>query len=310
MSGEGPADPWSRVAAVTVTHNSAAVIGECLGSLARVPRVVVVDNASGDGTAAAAAAARPDAEIVRGAENLGFGRGCNLGLGRVDAEFVLLINPDARLEAGALESLVRAADAYPEAAWLGPALRRADDGIETSHDVALFDALRGRKRARDEAPPAGDICAGFLSGAVALLRREAIERVGGFDPSILLYHEDDDLGLRLRAAGFSLVRVAGAVALHRGGASTPDGWSVRWRKDWHMAWSRLHVERKHRGRLACFLVALPMLARRGLKALGYALVLERRKAWRDAARFAGGAAFCLGLPAVSRGSGQKNRAGV
>jgi GT2 family glycosyltransferase len=304
MASEPTIDPWSRVAVVTVCHHSGAVIADCLRSLGAASRIVVVDNASGDDTVAVAAAARPEVLVIENSENLGFGVGCNLGLEQVDAEFVLLINPDARLEPGALERLVAAADTYLEAAWLGPALRRPDGGIETSHDVALFDSLKGHTRSNREPPPEGDICAGFVSGAVALLRRAAVERVGGFDSAILLYYEDDDLGLRLCRAGYSLVRVADAVARHLGGRSTPDHWRMRWRKDWHMSWSRLHVERKHRGLASCVLAALPMLGRRGGKALVYALVLKSGKARRDAARFAGALAYCLGIRAAPKPSRQ------
>jgi len=87
-------DPWKSVTAVVVVHNSAAVVGECLKSLSRAARVIVVDNASTDGTGAVARAALPAAEIIENPLNMGYGTANNIGFERSRTPYTLLLNPD------------------------------------------------------------------------------------------------------------------------------------------------------------------------------------------------------------------------
>ena len=299
MSAESPAmppqaGPGARVSAVVVAYNSAAVIGECLRSVALVREIIVVDNASTDETLEIVESARPKPAIVKIGENVGFGAAANEGLQRVTGEFALLINPDAALEPGALESLVAGADRYKRAAVLAPALVNAQGRIERSHDASLIER-EGLPRKRNDPPPEGDVCASFLSGAVMLLRKSALDEAGLFDPAIFLYYEDDDLCLRLRARGWSLVLVPDAVARHIGGASSPQSLETTWRKFWHMGWSRLYFERKHWGAAAARREGLRALARYTGKILVHFARSDRVKTTRDLARLCGTAGFLLGL---------------
>jgi len=187
---------WQRIAAVVVTHHSQAVIGACLHGLAPAGRIVLVDNASDDDTLAIAAAEAPDAVVVKNATGVGYGNGVNCALPHLDREFALLANPDSILRPGAVAALVAAADAWPEAALFGPTVIAPDGSVELSHDVPLFDRRAYGKRSA-EAPPEGPCCTEFLSGAVTLVRTDALRALGGFDPALFLYYEDDDFCLRL-----------------------------------------------------------------------------------------------------------------
>lgn len=283
-------DAWSRVAVVAVTHHSAAVIGACLESVRRAAQIIVVDNASDDDTCAIVERVAPNAELIRNAVGVGYGNGANQGMERVRVAFALLANPDSVMAPGAVEALVEAADRHPDAALLGPTIVNRDGSVELSHDVSVFERRAYGSRA-GEAPPEGDCCAEFLSGAVTLARMAALRDVGFFDPRLFLYYDDDDLCLRLRRAGYSLVLAPEAVAEHAGGGSVRPSAGHDWEKFWHMAWSRLYIEEKYHGAASMRRVAAAQLVRSGLKALGYALVLNRRKAWRDAAGACGAASY-------------------
>ncbi len=287
-------DPWKRVSAVVVTHDSAAVIEACLKSIARANQVIVVDNASHDGTLDLVAAASPQAVILKTDENVGFGAGANEGVKHASGEFALLINPDATLEDAAIAKLVAAADRYPDAAILAPLLLDPNGFVHRSHNESLFTREEMPRRRIDRVPE-GDICAGFLSGALMLLRKRAFDAVGGFDPEIFLYYEDDDLCLRLRQAGWSLVLVAEAQARHVGGASAPWSLESHWQGSWHMGWSRLYLERKHRGGKAMRKIALRALPRHAGKIIVNLVRFDRRKLVRDLARFCGTLGYLLGL---------------
>ena len=296
-ASEPGGDAWARTSVVAVTHDSGHVIGPCLASVARAAAIVVVDNASRDDCLATVRATTPAAEIVANPVGLGFGNGANQGLERVASEFALVINPDAVLRAGALDALVAAADSYPDAAMLGPAIYNPDGSLELSHDAGLFERSGLDARRDGEAAPQGPLCAGFLSGAVFVLRMSALRATGGYDPAIFLYYEDDDLCLRLRAAGYSLVFVPHAEAEHVGGGSIRAGWASHWEKFFHMAWSRLYIEAKHGRAGGGSATALGNALGFAAKALGYALIGEAKKAVRDGARAGGSLAYLLGRPA-------------
>lgn len=292
-------DPWSRVSVVTVTHHSAAIIESCLRSVAKAAQVIVVDNASDDGTPGVVRRVLPTAEIIENAVGRGFGNGCNQGLERVRSDYALLLGPDSTIDDGSLSLLLAAAEDWPEAGLLGPAIIAPDGHVELSHDLGLFQRMSlGGKRADLHLLPEGPLCAEHLSGAVLLVRMAALRQVGFFDRNIYLYYEDDDLCIRMRKAGHSLVLVPEARATHVGGGSSRPSLHHRWEKFWHMAWSRLYIEAKWQGRPAALRTAVATLPKFAGKALGYAFTLNGRKAVRDAARLAGTLGWLAGAKAM------------
>lgn len=284
MGVPAPVFQPGRVTVVIPAYRSAGVIGACLAAAraAGADRVVVVDNASPDETAAVAGAA--GATVLRQERNGGFGAACNRGLAAVETDFAVLLNPDAELAPDALAELLAAADRYPDAGLLGPLIRGADGTWEPSHNVALPDR-RAIQRRRGDPQPEGDLCASFLSGAVLLVRMAAHRAVGGFDERIFLYYEDDDLCLRHVRAGWSLVLAPAAACIHQGGASSGGSRRIAAIKHRHMAWSRLYFASRHEGGAAR--MAWAALARHGLKSALYGLTGAGDKYRRHQARLAG-----------------------
>ena len=279
---------FDRVTVVTVTWHSAEVIRDFLTACPPQVRVIVVDNASPDGTAALARHARPDAAVLEAPRNLGFGAGCNLGLSRVATEFVLLANPDARISACAIRELVAAADAWPEARLVAPVLRDGSGERVRSWNVAQ--PRRGAlPRNRDGEPLSeGPFCADYVSGACLLLRPADGLR---FDEAFFLFYEDDDLCAR---AGGALVVPAAEVA-HGGGRSSPPTSGTRWRKARCMAWSRLRFTALHGGgEDAARREGARRLLHHAGKAAGHALTFQVPKVLTDLAGVAGTAAWLAG----------------
>lgn len=285
-----------RVTVITVTHNGGAVIGDMLASLPAELPLVVVDNASQDDSLEIVGRHRPDAKVHRNSVGLGYGNAMNLGLKDIATEFALLINPDTIVNPGAIDRLVETADAYPDAALIGPKVLNPDGSVELSHDVEVH-KRKGYGRRDRETPPEGPVCAESLSGVVVLARMECLRAVQFFDREYFLYYEDDDLCMRMRRAGYSLVLEPAATFSHLGGGSVPATAAYHWEKFWHMSWSRLYYERKYRGGLSALRVVLADAPRFAMKALGYCMVLNLTKARRDAARCAGMLAFVAGIRA-------------
>ncbi|MDB5412231.1 MAG: glycosyl transferase [Rubritepida sp.] len=282
------------VSVVIVAYNSAALLPACLAAIPAACPVILVDNASPDGSADAALAARPDARIIRAPRNLGFGRGANAGFAQVTTEFGVLLNADAKLEPATIAGLLAAARRHPGAALLAPEVIAPDGTMQFGHDLP-FRRLRG-----PVVPPSGDACCWYVGGSAMFLRMSAFRAIGGFDPAIFLYFEDDDLCLRMRAAGHSLMHVSGVRVLHEGGASSAPSPRLDWWKAFHQGWSRLHIEAKHHGSAAAWKLVLrewPVLTLKSALRRGDA----RRDKWSG--RAAGMRAWMSGKRATEIGLG-------
>lgn len=216
-----------RVAVVVVNRNAGrhlAHVLECLEEqTASAHRVIVVDNASDDGSLDGLAERFPRFELVRSQENLGFAAGNNLAVEEAaDCELVALLNPDAFPQPDWLERLLAAAAANPgHAAFGSTLLLAADPGtFDGTGDEYHVSGVAWR---RDQGAPVTvrepgetfSVCA-----AAALYRRSAFRAVGGFDEHFFCYYEDTDLAFRLRLAGHRCLYVPGAVVHHVGSATT------------------------------------------------------------------------------------------
>jgi len=206
---------------VVVTYNSRHIVQKCLESiLAQEPPpsdIVIVDNASSDGTIEFIRSTYPDITIVENKHNLGYGKGNNIGVRRVAAPLVAIINPDVALDKSWSWHVIRALASHPNCAAVeGKLLLAGEPGILNSRGSAFsplgFGCVTGYGEADlDEFEPRR---VAYPSGAAFAIRRKAFIEVGGFDDHYFLYHEDVDLGLRLYKAGWSVLYAPRAIAYH------------------------------------------------------------------------------------------------
>lgn len=210
------------IAVIIVNFNAGAMIERCLAALDRQTyrdfRVIVVDNASTDGSADGIAARHPDVVLVPAGANLGFAAGNNLGLRHAgDADWILLLNPDAYAAPDCLERFVAAAVAGGFD-FFGCRMRLADapELLDGTGDVYHTSGVAWRRDhgvgAATGAHEPGEIFA--PCAAAALYRRADFEAVGGFDERYFCYFEDIDLAFRLRLRGLRCSYVPDAVVDH------------------------------------------------------------------------------------------------
>jgi glycosyltransferase involved in cell wall biosynthesis len=206
---------------VIVAYESADHLPNCVDALPEGARVIVVDNASTDGSADVAEAL--GCSVIRNEANHGFGRAVNRAMREaVSSDFVLLINPDARIESASLKQLLDAA-AQPDVAVAGPKLRGRDGRLQRpwwdfpSTSQAWGEAVGLHRVHGVSFDKSRDV--DFVVGACFLLRAEAFRAVGGFDERFWLYGEEADLCKRLQQGGWRVRYVSDAVADHIGGAS-------------------------------------------------------------------------------------------
>jgi N-acetylglucosaminyl-diphospho-decaprenol L-rhamnosyltransferase len=234
-------EPWTApLAVVIVNFNTGVFLEKCLRSIERHKGdievdVLVIDNASHDGSHERAVAAHPWVRMIENPTNVYLSPAWNQGLRETTAPFVLLLNPDAELWEGTLADYVRIADDHPQAAIVGPVVRNADGSMYPSGRTfpSVTDAVghaflgpfsRNNRFTRryeldgwDRTTPK---VVEWVSGACMLVRRTALEQVGEFDERFPLYAEELDMATRLGEAGWEVLFTPEVEVLHEGAVST------------------------------------------------------------------------------------------
>ncbi|WP_136656796.1 glycosyltransferase family 2 protein [Nitratireductor sp. XY-223] len=230
-----------RVTVISVCFNSSQILPEMLASLPDDVRVVIVDNGSEDIQRVRSLCARTSIRLIENGKNLGFGRACNIGARGVETEFLLFLNPDAKLQAGAIQALLKGADIHPEACAFNP----IDLCNGRKRLLKRSSVLLPRRNWEVEGGSARDRRLPVLSGAALFVRRSAFEAVGGFDEQIFLYHEDDDISLRLKHQCGALLCLSDAIVSHARGQSSLRNAQTARQKAMYMGQSRVYATRKH-----------------------------------------------------------------
>lgn len=229
------------VTVIVVSWNTRDLTLACLRSVdetAVLPslrcEVVLVDNASTDATAEAVRSEFPGTRVLALDSNVGFARAANRGMAESDGRYVLLLNSDAQLPEGALARLMTVLDEHPRSGAVGAALegvagerqfscgRFLSPWNQFAETLGLSRLLpfAGLRRSYLDHELGGDVVeVDWCVGACLLLRRSAIDDVGPFDELFFMYSEDEDLCLRLRNGGWSVLHAPSVAVPHRGGAS-------------------------------------------------------------------------------------------
>jgi GT2 family glycosyltransferase len=267
----------TSIAVVVVNYNTREHLRACLDSvlLQHPTAVLVVDNASSDGSATMVRNHYPGVTLLENTANSGYGAGANLGLAHCASDYALLLNSDTRLEAGALEALRGYLDCHPDVAIVGPRLVNSDGTLQAScypfptpwhiflQESALGQLLRFVPVLREANLQTWSHAAPrespWLLGAALAIRRTAFEAVDGFDESFFIYYEEVDLCQRLRRAGWNVHFAPVTTITHVGGASTSQA-----RADMLVHWfaSLTHYYRRHyrQLRLVAMLLVVKLVA--------------------------------------------------
>ncbi|MEM9379155.1 MAG: glycosyltransferase family 2 protein [Planctomycetota bacterium] len=293
---------------LVVSYNTRDLTLACIRSVFEetaqiTPEVIVVDNASSDGSAEAIEREFPEATVLALDENIGFGAACNRAAQRASGRHFILLNPDARVLDGALDRVVEYADGRPDCGIVGGRTLHEDGSLNPSScwgrptlwslfcqatclstlfpRSALFDPTSLGRWERDEERDVP-----VVSGCFLLVPREHWERLGGFDESFFMYGEDVDLSLRSAALGRSPRILPTATVVHVGAASEP----IKSDKLVRLLRAQRQLIRKHWSPLATRIglgllstgVAVRAAGSRGLRAVGLGGRFGRSSAWGGA----------------------------
>lgn len=269
MSEAGRADPASAdgeaVSVVIVNHDAGRLLADCLdAALAQARQVILVDNASVPGPFEAVAgrfARNPRLRIIRSKDNTGFATGCNMGAAHAVEPAILFLNPDCILRDGALAALMQALDSDDRVGMVGGLLTDVDGneqgGARRSVPTPWRSFVRGFGLNRlawlsprlfsdfylhREPLPSTPVDVEAVSGALALVSRQAFVDAGPWDEGFFLHCEDLDLCLRFRQAGWRVLFAPDAPAIHHRGRC---GRARPLAVEWHKHCGMIRFYRKH-----------------------------------------------------------------
>lgn len=278
----GPAD--AAISFIVVNRNTSDLLIGCLDHIyASLPdgegQVVVVDNGSTDDSVARVASAYPRTTVIEAKRNLGFAAANNRAFQAASGELLVLVNTDAMLERDCVRTLRDLMALHPDAGMAGPQLLNSDGSFQTSYEAVptlatetlnrsllkrLFPSkYPGRHTRLAEPQPVQ-----ALIGAVMMIRRKAIEQVGGFDEDYFFFLEETDLAVRMRAAGWKVMHEPRARAIHLQGATARADEAAA-RIEFYR--SRYLFFRKHYGRRSEVLLRTVLTANLAVNVVGLGL---------------------------------------
>ncbi|MBI4551832.1 MAG: glycosyltransferase family 2 protein [Candidatus Latescibacteria bacterium] len=301
------------VSIIIVSYNVSEELGRCLASLSALhetgtAEILVVENASTDGSGVRVRAECPWAAVIQNTQNVGFAAGVNQGLARARGRFILLLNPDAEVYPGTVERLVSFMQAHPECGIAGGQLLNPDGSRQESARpfptpaLLIAESLFLTRLSSSGRPITGPCAVDAVVGACLMARAEMVREVGPLDERFFLYSEETDWCRRARQGGWKVYVLPDAPVLHRLGRSTagrPDEALVELYR------SRTVYLRKYFGRVSRWATHGGMLIGVALRVVlwGLALLgqrLQRRSSSRAAQKFAQNAAvlqwYCAGCP--------------
>jgi GT2 family glycosyltransferase len=237
--------------------------------------IIVVDNASTDGSVEMVRSEFPQVTLIANPENRGFTGGNNQGIAAAQGRYVLLLNPDAEALDNAPAALTRFMDAHPDVGLIGPQLLFPDGQVQSSRRrfptlaTLLFEStwlepLAPRSLLRRyyllDQPDDATLDVDWVMGAAMLVRREAIDQVGVFDEGFFMYSEEVDWCRRIKAAGWRVVYHPSVQVVHHEGRSSEQAVSAR-----HINFQRSKIRyvRKYHGRLLATMMRLYLLGQYG-----------------------------------------------
>jgi GT2 family glycosyltransferase len=302
----------AELSIIVVSWNAKSYVQECLASLGQqtlsVPtEIIVVDNASSDGTPEMVRQQFPEAMLIQNSDNLGFAKANNIGIRAANGKYLFLINSDVNVPPECLQTIYDFMERELTVGVVGPRMLAADGRVHRSYMRfptvwnCLCNALSLDSVFKGSRLFGGVLMTDFdgertsevdvLNGWFLAVRRRAMDRVGLLDENFFMYGEDIDWSYRFHNAGWTRVYFSGASALHYGGASSASA-SIRFYIQMHRA--NLQYWRKHHswvGVLGCWLTTF---IHHVLRVLGYSLLyLLKREAQSEASFKVRRSATCI-----------------
>lgn len=294
-------DQLIKLSVVIISWNTCDLLAKCLASVARDPvadcsEIIVVDNASQDGSGEMVRTQFLQVRLIQNSENVGFARANNQAIREASGQYILLLNPDTEVLDSAISALVRYLDQHPTVGAVGPKMLNTDGTIQNCFGTlpTVCAEVMGPYLLDEITKPWGRLGKHFwrtpinrgeclpverVSFACTLVRREVLQELAGLDEAFLLYSEDYDFFKRMQQAGWQVLFCPSASVIHHWGASS------RRRSEWaevQLYRSKRQYYLKHHGPKAEMALRLGFAVRFAIKLVLLCVVSRFRTDGRSA----------------------------
>ncbi len=262
---------YDKITIVINTFNSEDKIHQCLKSIESKAKIIIVENSNNINFKLELEKSYSNLKCILTGENLGYAKGNNLGLSKVQSEYALILNPDAILDKNTLDNLLVSANRFKDFAILGPAKQDEYSNIETNLEKEQVYQVNS------------------LKGFAMLLNLKQFDKIGFFDENFFIYLEEIDLCKRLRFYN-KKIYLDKRVSIHHIGGSSHNkkiNFEMELSRNWHWMWSLFYFNKKHYGYIFALILVSKKLFSSLIKIFLYSLILNQYKKKIYLQRFSG-----------------------
>ena len=247
---------------VITSFKSDEIIRNCLNSIDKQYQVMLVENSNNLELKKNIEREFTNVECILTGKNFGYGKANNIGLKKVKTKYALILNPDATLQAFALEYFFEAIKQVPEFAIIAPHIQEKKD-----------------ENKKIDSKNSSPILVKNVKGFAMFLNISEFNDIGFFDENFFFYFEEIDLCKRLISHGKKIYLVPDIKIYHGGGHSHEKSinYEMELSRNWHWMWSTFYYHRKYKGFFVSFLIVLPKLISAIIKVLIYSLFFNKKK---------------------------------
>jgi N-acetylglucosaminyl-diphospho-decaprenol L-rhamnosyltransferase len=275
------------VSVILVTYNSKQIIPQSLKNLAHEDlEIIVVDNASNDGTSEFLKENFPGIILIENNKNQGYGRACNQGINKSSAEYIFILNPDVETNFSDIFLLIKNFETLENPGCLAP---------DTEINSENKNSEKNNKKIIEK---------NWVSGAAMLFKKDIFDEIGLFDENIFLYYEETDLLKRIKNNNYKIYLSEQIKMPHLVGKSSAFNEKIEYLKYWHSAWSKFYFIKKHTPQKIIIKLFFGFL-KNSLKYLIYLFSNNKQKKIKYSARLSGVLAFIFAQNAFDKNGNPK-----
>ena len=252
---------YNEITVVITSFKSDNKILDCLNSINREIKIIIIENSNNNQFKEVIERKYPNCTCYLSGENLGYGKGNNLGLSKVKSKYALIINPDAILESDAIKNFIVTANDKPNFGIIGPY-------VQEEKEKKTINILENKL-----------IEVNNVKGFAMFLNMKQFNNIGFFDENIFIYFEEIDLCKRLRLDNKKIYLDTSIKIFHPGGSSHDKhvDYEMELSRNWHWMWSTFYYHKKYEGYLVAFIKVLPKLISSLLKTIFYFIIFNKNK---------------------------------
>ena len=256
---------------VIVTFKSEAVVHECIKSIDKEIKIIIVENSNDSHFKEKVEKIYKNVTCVLSAQNFGMGRGNNIGIKLAKTEYVLILNPDVILEQNTIEELINASQKISNFAILAPIL--------SDFDYPNYKLDSNKKFSNEKNFP---FKVKSVDGFAILFNKKKLDKIiqkDYFDENFFMYLENDDLCKRIRDANEDIFIIPNSKIKHLGGKAVDTKYQneIEMSRNWHWIWSKFYFNKKHFGYSRAFIKGFPKFFSSLVKYFFYLLIQNKIK---------------------------------